>query len=213
MTVQINKLNSEKSLWSLYLTSFKFPNNKFNLLTGIFVAVLLSIYAFTSYSTQSELSFLIRETVKLGLGLAPSVLGFLIAGFTVFVTVTKIEVFVRMAQVPYEETGESYLKYNLSAFMLAFAHYVAYIAVCVLFTFFLQPNGPLQGLIKYFVGSISGNPVLSYKLVTGAALVVFGTWTWHLIMLLKSFIYNTYQVVITTVRWEMNVRVNSTDSV
>ena len=35
------------------------------------------------------------------------------------------------------------------------------------------------------------------------ALVVFGAWSIYLVLLLKSFVYNTFQVITTTVRWEL----------
>lgn len=149
----------------------------------------------------------LRSILNLGMTLVPSILGFLIAGFTVFVTITRPGVFSQMAKMEFGGTGQSYLKHNLSAFMLAFAHYVCYLSINVLIAFFGQPNGLVVQMLKsigsiFQVGSIDG-----YVAIASIAVVAFSCWTWYLVMLLKSFIYNVYQVVVTSVRWDLEMEV------
>jgi hypothetical protein len=150
-----------------------------------------------------EAGALLKEILKLGISLVPSILGFLIAGFTVFVTITKPGVFSAMAKKEYAKSGQSYLKYNLSAFMLAFSHYVAYLGLCVFLVYFGQPNGPLIQIAKWLSSLGTCNSSASYNALVSACAVAFACWTWYLVMLLKSFIYNVYQVVVTSVRWEL----------
>lgn len=204
--ISSSNLTKEKSLWSLYLLSYKFPTSRFNLWSTFAVAILLGMYSILGNPRHEELANTLREIIKLGVSLVPSILGFLIAGFTVFVTVTKSEIFAFMAVREYENTGESYLKYNLSAFMLAFAHYIAYLSTCVFLAYFGQPNGPLPVILKLVAAQVHYSPSFSvYKAMVGFSLILFGAWTWYLVMLLKSFIYNTYQVVTTTVRWTLEM--------
>jgi hypothetical protein len=202
------QLTEERNLFQLYLLSYAFPSSKFNIASTLLVAVLCGIY-FVVVRPGSEAGPLLREIIKLGISLVPSILGFLIAGFTVFVTITKPGVFSAMAKKEYAHTGQSYLKYNLSAFMLAFAHYVAYLAVCVLLVYFGQPNGPLTRVIRWLADGTS-NPVIGYELLVSASVLALASWTWYLVMLLKSFIYNVYQVVVTSVRWDLEDEMRKT---
>lgn len=204
------QLTDEKSLLQLYKLTYSFPASRFNVLSTIFVAVCCTGYLSWVQPGGTEAGTLLKETLKLGLSLVPSILGFLIAGFTVFVTVTKPGVFSAMAKKEFAQSGQSYLKYNLSAFMLAFAHYVAYLAACVLLTFFGQPNGPLTEITLSLASLIASNINVAYNVLLSACAIAFACWTWYLVMLLKSFIYNVYQVVVTSVRWDLEDEARAT---
>lgn len=197
------ELTREKSLWALYKLSYKFPRNAFNVRSVSLAAVLLVVFAGASIRDVGQLASTTRAIFNFGATLAPAILGFLIAGFTIFVTVTKIEIFTHMAVKPYKQTGESYLKYNLSAFVLAFAHYLAYLFCCVFIVLFGQPQSVAILLLKKSLAAFFICEVPLYNFLVGIVLVLFGTWTVYLVLLLKSFVYNTYQVVTTTVRWEL----------
>lgn len=201
-SVSAVQLTEEKNLLQLYWLSYKFPVSSFNIFSTIFLGLIFSGYLFLILG-KMEIGPILKEIVKLGVALVPSILGFLIAGFTVFVTITRPGVFAAMAKKEFQKSGQSYLKYNLSAFMLAFAHYVAYLATCVLIVYFGQPNGALTMLVKWFARHIFPNPVWGYELIVAVLTVIFSCWTWYLVMLLKSFVYNVYQVVVTSVRWEL----------
>ncbi len=195
------QLTAEKNLLQLYWLSYKFPSSKFNIYSTVLVGIVF--VATLLFGEPNSGSLLLKETIKLGTAVVPSILGFLIAGFTVFVTVTKPGVFSAMAKLEYENTGESYLKYNLSAFLLAFAHYVSYLSICVLVVYFGQPNGPLTQLARLATGVIGLEINNQYRVLLGVSATIFACWTWYLIMLLKSFVYNVYQVVVTSVRWDL----------
>lgn len=203
--VKPEDLTREKSLLAIYLLARKFPHSKFNRRVAIFVAFLLCAYGYIQWNRSPELLVVLRHTVELGTNLAAPILGFLIAGFTVFVTVTKIDIFVAMAKVNYEGTDESYLKYNLVQFMLVFCHYIAYLFFCVLFALLASPGG-FMSLLLLSVPSIGGYALdvhRVYQWATVVGFVLFGTWTVYLVLLLKSFVFNTFQVITTAVRWEL----------
>lgn len=196
------ELTREKSLWALYRLSYKFPGSRFNSVAAVAAALVLVAVCFLARHRVDFLSTSLRAILSFANGFVPSVLGFLIAGFTVFVTVTKIEIFVQMSKVEYDESSESYLKYNLSAFLLAFTHYLAYLFVCVLFVLLAQPNSPVIQLVKRICDPWLIGDAPAYNVIVSVVLVLFGTWSMYLVLLLKSFVYNTYQVVTTTVRWQ-----------
>jgi len=191
-------------MWDLYKLSFKFPRSKFNITAFVTVLVSLLLYCFTVDPSIPDLSQNIRTTLAFGVALAPAVIGFLVAGFTIFVTVTKVELFNFMAIRRYKNTSESYLKYNMSAFMLAFIHYCAFIFTCAILTIFAQPNGPLIISAKYLLESLPAYDGFDfYKAALKIFFSLFGAWTIYLIILLKTFVFNIYQVLCTTVRWSL----------
>lgn len=201
-SIKPSQLTDEKNLFQLYRLSYKFPSSRFNLFSTIFIGLLSASYLAWGREIHAE-GRLLRATINFGTTLAPSILGFLIAGFTVFVTITKPGVFSAMAKKEFKKTGQSYLKYNLSAFMLAFSHYVTYLAICTLLIYFGQPNGPITQTMKWIGKIISSEVLDGYRILASISSIIFSCWTWYLIMLLKSFIYNVYQVVVTSVRWDL----------
>jgi hypothetical protein len=204
-TPEPDDLAREKTVLALYLLGRKFPHSKFNRRVALAIAVLLILFCYLQWDHTPLVAAALRKTVEVGLSFCTSILGFLIAGFTVFVTVTKLDIFVTMAKVEFESSGESYLKYNLVQFMQVFSHYIVYLFVCICFVLFAQPQG-LVSLVMAKLLSMSDctwNYVAVYKLPVTVTLVVFGAWSAYLVLLLKSFVYNTFQVITTTVRWEL----------
>ena len=197
-------ITREKTLFALWRTASKFPKRKFNLVVTACVGLLLARYCALVWDQPDTLLALFRKIESTGFDFATSILGFLVAGFTVFVTVTRLDMFLKMAKTEKSETGESVLKYNLSAFIVTFVHYVCYLLACLLCELVLQPNG---------LASVAYQNALTYpnlaamlpsaRTSVAAVLVVgFGSWTVYLIVLLKSFIYNVYQVTTTSVAYE-----------
>lgn len=204
-TPEPDDLGREKTVLALYLLGRKFPHSKFNRRVALAVGVTLAYFCYLQWDNAQILSASLRKFAEVGLSFSTSILGFLIAGFTVFVTVTKLDIFVTMAKIEYESTGESYLKYNLVQFMLVFSHYIAYLFFCICFVLFSQQ----QGLVSILIGkALVAMPyawigILTYKAPVSVVLVIFGAWSAYLVLLLKSFVYNTFQVITTTVRWEL----------
>lgn len=197
-------LTREKTLYQLWRTSFKFPKKNFNLWVSLAVCAGLMGYCVLAWDRPDALMAAFRKLEATGFGFATSILGFLVAGFTIFVTVIRVEIFVKMAQTVKKGTGESTLKYNLSAFIVTFVHYICYLFVCLLCEMFLPSGGAASlALAKANEFEVLRPAVEQVHKFGAAALVVaFGSWTIYLVLLLKSFVYNVYQVTTTVVRWE-----------
>lgn len=189
----------ENSLLQLYLLSYKFPQSKFNCKSTCIIFILSALYLYTTWDKKNSFE-IFSSTLDFGASIVPSILGFLIAGFTVFVTITKPGVFSLMAKKEFENTGQSYLKHNLSAFILAFVHYLSYLSMVFIIKVFVIKNPIFSTAL-----SLLKNECIDLKkfiiIIFTATLI---SWTWYLIMLLKSFIYNVHQIVVTSVRWELD---------
>lgn len=208
MEQNYSDLTKEKNLLQIYILSRKFPKGKFNCWLLIGFLILFVIYAFLSRKNEEHILHLLFKMVDVGISFGASILGFLIAGFTVFVTMTKTEIFVEMSKVPYKKTGESYLKYNLSQFMIVFINYILYLFLCFFIFMFGQPDGFFSLLSKIAIGLFGGDLslLIFHKLPIYICFVAVGVWSMYLLILMKSFIYNIYQVVTTTVRWDLERR-------
>lgn len=200
---KLSDLTREKTLLALWLTSFKFRQKSFNYVVTAAVALGLARYCQLDWDQPQILMAAFRKIQSTGFSFATSILGFLVAGFTVFVTVIRIDMFLTMAKMEKTDTGESVLKYNLSAFIITFVHYTSYIFVCLISELFLQPGGLAAIFLanaKTYPNLVSIVPVV-HSLCSAALLVGLGAWTVYLVLLLKSFIYNVYQVTTVSVAY------------
>ena len=208
-------LTKEKSLFALWRLSFKFEQSRFNLIAALLVSGMIPRFVWLVPEYPELITGQLRRLVTAGIAFAPSTLGFLIAGFTVFVTVIRIDVFLEMAQREKPGTGESFLKYNLSAFMVVFVHYVTYLFCCITLDLFIQTGGlasvALANARTY--PEIAGQVDTVKYWVSGGLLMFMGGWTVYLVMLLKSLVFNVYHVTLTAVRWEWEKSSNSKPSV
>lgn len=198
-------LFEEKSLWSIYkqciskLTSSKF--NKFSTIALILVLLVNCIFYPADYVRRIEL---IRSLCDIWLGFGSTVLGFLIAGFTIFATLTKPELYVRMYETLDEITGLNHLKVNFFAFVEVFVVYLTVLVLCL----FVKLFGSAGGFISEIILSIHKSEMFSNDVskiaVTDIGFVVMGTLTFYSILVLKSFIYNIYHAVMTSIVWMLN---------
>lgn len=196
-------LTREKTLFALWKTSFRFRQRYFNYFVTAAVALALMRYCQLGWEQPHLLMAAFRKLQGTGFSFATSILGFLVAGFTVFVTVIRIDMFLSMARIEKKGTGESVLKYNLSAFIVTFVHYTSYVFFCLLSELFLQAGGLATIAFenaKTYPSLLPWTP-LAYGSCAAILLVLFGAWTAYLVLLLKSFIYNVYQVTTVSVAY------------
>ncbi|MBR7990748.1 hypothetical protein KDX04_33445 [Burkholderia cenocepacia] len=196
-------LEKEKSLWQLYRLARNIPRSRSEIAIMSVGAILMLGYVLSTYADYPDILNQVRSIVSDGLNFVASILGFLVAGFTIFVTITKTEVFVAMAKKRHSVfEGLTWFKYSMAVFMYVFAHYFAFIVVAYVVKICLAVGGPAHLarmlLLKYWI--YADRLVWG---VTAGLLVSLFLWMLHLVLLLKGFIYNIYAVVTTVVRWEL----------
>jgi hypothetical protein len=195
-------LLKERNLWNIYWLSWKLPVSWFNLISSWFLLVILGFHMWFSEKTTSVMAEEVRSLVDTGFNFAGSILGFLIAGFTIFATLNKPDLFKAMARKRHK-TGLSYLKYNFFTFMKVFIHYISFVATCLLIKLLASPSGTISAGIDFLNIYISSLKIVAIKhTIVAIGFALLGTWFFYLIMLLKSFIFNVYHIVMTAVRWE-----------
>lgn len=202
------ELIAEKDLWDIYRQTRKIPNGRFsrNIAkpSALFLFTLLLIYAFISPQTSQELANRVREWADFGFSFSVGILGFLITGFTIFATVSKPSMFVTMAKVKHPDCDLSYLKYNFFTMMNVFIIYLGFTFLCVLIKFLAHPSGLISLSLGYLYSTSSPEYLeTSKKILSGAGIVVVGTWIFYLLVILQSFIFNIYSMIMTAIRWEI----------
>lgn len=190
-------LTSEKKLWDIYLASRRIPFSKFNVTSTLVVFVLLIANAAFSKEGLSETTKLVRDMAANGFSISLSTLGFLLAGFTIFATVSQPKLSLSMAAITNNSSGLSFLKHNYFVFLRVFIYYIVF---CV-FSLSIVVFGHAGGLVSTVV-SYTPSPYIVKLVMVKAAYVILFTGYYFLIMQLKSFIFNIYHSVMTSLRWK-----------
>jgi hypothetical protein len=203
---QKHELTKEKSLWHIYLLARNIPQSKFNRACLIAGAIIIALHVGTTKQDTHEMAEKVLKWSELGFGFAITTLGFLIAGFTVFATLSKPELMLAMARHTHEEVKLSYLKYNFFIFFLVFIYYLFFAGSCLAVMILAQPHGFVNQLVD-----LIGHAEQVKRMFVSVAmfLIVFG----YLICLLqlKSFTFNIYHAVMTSIRWIAEVPEESND--
>lgn len=202
------ELITEKDLWDIYYKARKIPNGHFSKRiakpSALFLFTLLLIYAFLSPQSTQEMADRVREWVDFGFGFSIGILGFLITGFTIFATVSKPSMFINMAKVKHPDCELNYLKYNFFTMMYVFIIYLGFTFLCLLIKFLAPPSGFISILLGYLYSNSSPEYLeLSKRVLSGTGIVMVGTWIFYLLVILQSFIFNIYSMIMTAIRWEI----------
>ena len=126
-------------------------------------------------------------------------LAFLIAGFTVFATVTDVRVFRALATLPDKNASEgetrSHLQAIFAGFMMDFWQFIVFLLICVVIGFLFAQGTPATALIGWLTWRY---PELR-SAVVHLAVGILGTYMLLLIFVTKSFVWNVYQSILIAI--------------
>jgi hypothetical protein len=198
------ELTSEKSLWSVWLLSRKARgrNRIAYIATSAATGFLVGADSWFSHLSTSEVAARVQAWVADGFNLSVAILGFLLAGFTLFPTMMKPSLAIALAQHVHPTSGISYLKHNLAVFMAVFVEYWLLLCTHLLVRFFGDKAGVLASAIR-------GLPTSRFLVCVAACLVAMQLT--HAVLALQSFIFNVYHVVMSGVRWDAEAETSATD--
>lgn len=192
-----SEITSEKSLWDIYVRSRRIRQSWVQLTINLLAIGALSANAFLLHPSETVLLADVRSWASLGFNFAITTLGFLIAGFTIFVTVAKPDLLLAMMDHRDRETDLPTLKRNLFAFMRVFIAYLLCSGLYLVVLVGCQPEGLVPNLVKLVPASHCVRDVL-----IKVGYVVVGSSFAYLLLMLKSFVFNVYSVVMSFLRWE-----------
>ena len=199
------ELFDERNLWQVSLQARKLTGSKFNRwVTRLGLLLIGGGIVYGMYCTEPRLITptniiaWMREWSSTGIGFATSILGFLIAGFSIFASVTNKRLFIALAQMNYEDTGVSQLKFIFFNFVIVFLHYLTFLGICLIVDLFFPSGGPFSLIAQRVLG---GHKLLEEVLSLIGA-VTIGGWFIYIVLMLKSFIWNLYQAVLLAIAAE-----------
>ncbi len=202
----LHDLLKEKSLWGVYWHALRIRRSRRNIIiAGLF---LVAIFVLTAWNSKApDLATQLYSVATVALSSTVSLLGFLIAGFSFFATVSDKKLFCRMAEITHPESGLSYLKYNLFIFMKVFAEFLMVCILSLALVVILQPSSAVRESIAPLVSELDWPAPLRIAWPFGStmfalALGVFVAIFVYVLLELGSFIFNVHHVVMTNVSWE-----------
>ena len=194
-------ITKEKNLFQVYLEARKIGSSRLNVIVALLVllvVVLISIFdhllylgIFTSEFTLKA----IKQVADIGFALTTAILGFLIAGFSIFASTTPRKVFAVLAQLSHKKTNLSELKFIFFNFLLVFIHYLHFLGLCIAIKLVLP-------LVIKTISVLEISPSICISAIWWGFVAFFAiavAWLIYLIMLLKSFVWNIYQTVLVRI--------------
>ena len=147
-----DNLFTEENLWTIYRQSPGVARRPFNLLIAIlsFLFLLAFViwdrYVFAPSIDAINYVETIRSWASLGINFSSTILGFLLAGFTVFATITNPRLFVALAKADHNDFPYSELKFAFFSFLNVFVNYLSFLSLVLV----IELLGKQEGVISVF---------------------------------------------------------------
>lgn len=196
--VESEELLREKSLFDVYRAARVLKVSRVN--QGVSFLTFLTALAYGVASPESDQAIAekARALADYGFSFATSILSFLIAGFTIYLSVTKTELMVFLASQRDEATGLPELKKIAFYFLRTMANFILFCLLCVGIKVFASAGGPMSLLLK----TTLADPSATKQWLAALGFSVVAAGLVHLLMLLWSFVFNIYQTAMIAVVWE-----------
>jgi hypothetical protein len=197
-----DELFQERSLWDIWRRSPSLSSSRFNTQVVAVCFMVFFISAVVSWSKWDGNSKTLLASLEawssMGFIFASTLLGFLVAGFAIFATISKPALFVDLAQFNYPGSRLTALKYIFFSFVNIFVHYMSFLilAVTVRVLFWNEWPGSIWGKV------LAEDAPEVFVAVAHVFLVLLATWLIILLIKLKSFIWNVYQAVLLSIAHE-----------
>ena len=196
-----DQLFEERSLSSVFVRSPGLFHSHFNQVAMILVVTAVFLLLFYSYNGLVDESSDVPAVVdviiswsEIGTTISASILGFLLAGFAIFASVTRPALFANLARIEKANTGLSELKYAFFSFMNVFIHYVSFLSFCLIVSLSLEFLVADSANWQFLPGDVEKIRI-SYVIF----ILVYSIWITVLILKLKSVIWNVYQIVLLSI--------------
>lgn len=191
----------EKKFSSVLRASFGVVGSPWD--AGVFLVALTTGLAVVSwagyiadYLAPASVTYKILQAWgALALGLASSILGFLIAGFSIFAAMTRKELFWELAKIGTKSRNISDFKFIFFNFLFVFAHYLIYLIFSVVLAFLFVKGSPVW-LVAILAQS---NTDIYVDLICAYIGVLFGSYSLYILLLLRSFIWSMYQSLLIAI--------------
>ncbi len=184
------EITSERNLFALIRLSFKIKTKIINAVLPLALAAL--VFCFGLY--KPPLGIEVLDIIKNAVGWIYSVLSFLVAGYTIFATITSLDLSIALMSTKEKTTGLPYLKYIHATFYKT----IFIFAVTGLLGSIISFAYPVRHLVtSIFIDAFGFNILPNIVLSVYFFLFLLS------MMSMSSFLYNVYTSVMMSVRWAL----------
>lgn len=188
----LQKITAEGNFWQLFKMVFSVDFTLANKLVPI--CVLIVVFCLNMPMQGRFIGFgEVVSSAKDLIGWNFTILGFMIAGYAIFTTVTSWELSLFLMRKKEGKTELPYLKYIHAVFLKAILVFVMAVIPPFVCAEFVKKSGLAYLVVNEF-GSNLGY-VYSFLHAVNVSLFVLS------LMMLKSFVFNIYASVMMAIRW------------
>ncbi|MEM6839759.1 MAG: hypothetical protein AAF609_23345 [Cyanobacteria bacterium P01_C01_bin.120] len=199
--IPASDITREKNIWQLLKSSSVLPKSKFNLIATASFFSITVLYVIFSHESVIVLKQNSLNWAERGFSFSTGILGFLVAGLAIFTAVNDVRIFTSMSRVRHR-SGLSYLKYNFLSLMYVFILYLGLAFTCFTFQVFGEDGGIGSALIAFAESVFSGfDALIAKSVIIRCSIVILYTLFFYCLMLLKTFIFDIYHLMMTNIRW------------
>ena len=193
--VRSSELTEEKSLIQIWKVTRQFKKSAFN--SVVVLGAFVGTFAFLMLIDASARHLIKIDSwlVESGFVFATTMLGFLIAGFAIFLTFNQTDFLLRLARIRESKTRISYLKFVTFHMIDTFIYYFLFGIFCFVLMVLLKNQRGISELGREIVSDKVSVKIIAWivtSFIVGFYVYVFAA--------LKSFIYNVYISVMIAVR-------------
>lgn len=187
----------EKSLWDVWKASRVIPSTRFNYRVVCICWCIAVVYVLANLvlgvDNKEVLGAITRLSAAL-VSISTAILGFLIAGFSIFIASTPKDVSRKLIATRYRKTSISWFKQIMFNFLNVFTVYL-FVLVLAGFISTVTPLGWVPALHKTMI--ITTNLVAVFNSAVLASMAVLAIYA---ALRLKSFIWTMYQGLLVNIQ-------------
>lgn len=199
-----NDLSAEKNFFAVISVSWRDVGDKkdaYFSVAALIICIAISLFIYNKYPYRLNAplaSALVVQWSAMGISLSSSILGFIIAGFSIFSTMTDRKLFQILSKIKKKDRNISEFKFVFYNFLYVFAHYLAYLLMCIIVLLLASKGSPVWRLAK------DAYPNSNVDLCAVILCSVVGVYTVHVVLVLKTFIWNLYQSILFAIFHDAN---------
>tara|TARA_R110001583_G_scaffold194778_2_gene366963 strand:+ start:2568 stop:3203 length:636 start_codon:yes stop_codon:yes gene_type:complete len=198
---QFNELTKENNFFELYKLTRKIPTSKDNLYiywSVLVFFVLISITTVTEYTNELEI---LKAATKDLINWSISILGFVLAGYSIFASLTDKSLQLLLAGKVHKDTNINRLKHTHGLFIKVLIDLIILIFVC----YFLK----ILFVDRNIIDSIVSKTLTPEQLALWLSIInaIVDSLFVYMLLLCKSFVYNVYHIIMITTRWEYEKKI------
>lgn len=191
------ELTKENNFIELYKLARCIPTSKDNLY--IYWASLLVFVFFGALNIgnlDNELKVL-AQNVKDLINWSISILGFILAGYSIFASLTDKSLQKLLAKKVHKATGINRLKHTHCLFVKVLIDLIIIIGCCFFVKVVFNDQATIKSnLLNFYEGGVIAMLVSILNSVIDSLFI-------YMLLLCKSFVYNVYHIIMITTRWEI----------